>query len=418
MLNKAKQNFVAYCPLLLFCVLFCLLGFELGDYKDFAGFYTEFSGDIIGFIAYRYATWSSRLWLEGGMFFLSVHRILFYLLSFFSLGLTFHSIYNLFGIKNKKVVFICNIVASLVVNIWIFNSAGVMATTVVCLFPLSLFLYSWVNFRKLFNKEEISKARIVLSFIALAFAVCSEVYAALSLLICLCWIGFCVVKKYWRNIAVVIPALAISVLGTINVLLSPGNTERKLSTISAVALWYNDAGVIKKAYAMVLHIFDFVFVTQPTFLFGIVAALAVLFIIKRKYKLLLLLLPMVLYVITVLCTNFRMFFSWVMWGRDYVGIDDFLAVHPVWLVFWYVLIVVLLLYGIYRALNKKAFVFAAVTLTAGVLCQIMMVMSPSMFVSNDRPMFLLYFMIFGVVALIINEIVSEVRTRGNKHEKI
>jgi hypothetical protein len=167
-----------------------------------------------------------------------------------------------------------------------------------------------------------------------------------------------------------------------------------------------------------LHIFDFVFVTQPTFLFGIVAALAVLFIIKRKYKLLLLLLPMVLYVITVLCTNFRMFFSWVMWGRDYVGIDDFLAVHPVWLVFWYVLIVVLLLYGIYRALNKKAFVFAAVTLTAGVLCQIMMVMSPSMFVSNDRPMFLLYFMIFGVVALIINEIVSEVRTRGNKHEKI
>jgi|GEM_PF-4716577 len=414
MLNKIKRNFVAYAPLLLFCALFCLLGFELGDYKDFAGFYTEFSGDIVGFIAYRYETWSSRLWLEGGMFFLSTHKILFYLLSFLSLGLTFYSIYNLFGIKDKKVAFICNLAAALVVNIWVFNSAGVIATTVVCLFPLSLFLYSLIGFRKLFNGEAISKIRIVLSFIALSLAVCSEVYAALALLICLFWLGFCVFKKCWRNIAAVIPALAISVLGTINVLLSPGNTERKLSSINAVALWYNDAGIVKKAYAMFLHILDFLFVTQPTFLFGVVIALAVLFIIKRKYKLLLLFLPMVLYVIIVLCTNFRMFFSWVMWGRDYVGIDDFLSVHPIWLLLWYVVIIASLLYGIYRVLNKKAFIFATVALAVGGLCQMMMVMSPTMFVSNDRPMFLLYFMIFGVVALIINEIVSAVRTRGNK----
>lgn len=279
-----------YFPfLLIFIIIFIGCFFvDIFGYADDSWF-IELSSkkSNIDFLTWRYGYWTSRIIIE------------FFLINLLKMGdivcsIFVSAIFSLLGVaisktfiinkedkeKNKIINWII-LFLLLTISYDVLIGAGVMATTVNYLFPITLGIFVLLFIRKSILKEEIKKYEYPLYLFFAIVATNMEQMCAILFVINFLSLVYFIVKEKKINVFNLI-LLIISIIGLLNILLCPGNTSRYELEIETWYPDYTNFGIIEKTKCGIYSVIESCFgsVNIPYIVFSIVIMISIF----KNYK--------------------------------------------------------------------------------------------------------------------------------------
>lgn len=177
----------------------------------------------------RWFDWSSRLLIESAANIFAHYLPVWQIVTVIMGAVMFWSVGRIIG--NTRVwesLLLISLMA--LVNFYILNTAGVFATTINYLWPLASFLYVVAMIVKPFSNRKLRLVANIVSIPLIVFAVCNEQVAVLAFIFSIAYIGC-----RWINRAKVSKLvwffLVMSIIGVVNVLISPGNESRSVDEV-------------------------------------------------------------------------------------------------------------------------------------------------------------------------------------------
>lgn len=219
-----------------------------GDWQSFV----KPAQDGVNVISYgidRYFSWSSRFLIEISNVIFSDKIWLWTILTVLLGVLLLYSVKKIFKLDGKMSCIFAILIS--LTNIGMYDSAGIFATVINYLWPVSLGMFAisvLVDFcRKNFKiNDRYGYAKIVLGILALSFAIWQE---QVSVVLALVFLGVGI--YYWQKTRKVswvnIVYGAIASAGVINALVCPGNAIRKAEEIGRWFPEFSDISIFTKA---------------------------------------------------------------------------------------------------------------------------------------------------------------------------
>ena len=201
-----------------------------GDYRFFA---SEPVSIFYGFT--RWQTWSSRLFIENAVNLFSKNLFAWAIITIFLSGLLFWSLSRILKIRRIEQLLIIFGLFMLINPIFL-ASAGIFATTICYLWPMSLFLFVISTILQPFKNKKAKQVAELLIFPAIIFAICQEQIAVLSTVF-FGWIIFNNLIKKHKNKKSIYFLFIVSLAGVINAIFCPGNIARN---VAETAQWWPD----------------------------------------------------------------------------------------------------------------------------------------------------------------------------------
>lgn len=251
-----------------------------GDQNWFKETIESFQYDYINFALVRYVTWSSRLLLEIGMAFLSVHQSLFRIAIFASSSLFILFSTNIVrqAIGNKEnddyIKALVPLIFILIFDVSWFLSAGLVATYVVYFFPMLSVMTILVAIN--YDNNFLKALAILSSFIAIL----QEQFAIFLLLISV----YILINNWINNRKLSffnIGLLLISILGFLNIKLSPGNALRTSQEIKDWFPNFNALSFFDKIFMSFIDTNNIIFSDKYIFLMVFLIICLMISIFKR-----------------------------------------------------------------------------------------------------------------------------------------
>ena len=273
------------CFIVLLCTFLCMNISGYGDDKWFSQSASEMSE--FDFLHWRYETWSSRIIIEFIFFyFLKMGNIccsIFVSMLFVLLGVAISKTFILDKNDKNKVRIINWIILFLLLTISyiVLTGAGVIATVVNYLFPVTFGIFVLLYIRKSVLKEKIKKYEYPLYIISALIATNMEQMCAILFVVCIFSLIYFIIKEKKINIFILV-LFIISVLGLVNILTCPGVDLRNESEIKT---WYQDYvnfGIVEKVkcgiYVVIKDCFETINI--PYIIFSLIIAIEIL----KKYR--------------------------------------------------------------------------------------------------------------------------------------
>ena len=391
-----------------------------GDWKFFA---SEDVSPLYGIE--RWFNWSSRLLIEDACNFFAHHIVFWALITVITGAILFWSVGR---ILNHKRIYQSLMLFSifLTINLYILSTAGVFATTINYSWPLACFAFVIAGVLRPFKNKKLAQIFNVIMIPMFIFAVCSEQIAMLGVFLFTGYIIYCKIekKKVPRKVLVL---LALSVLGIINTLVSPGNTRRtKLESDSG---WKNFSTLSLKSKIVIgttATMSRLFFAPQLPVILLVVLIGAVAFNNKNIQALVSILPSLVL----VYLFNFSETFSSHIVNENYfkslrtlaLGFDQFNFPDShqikIYFIIFTVLIVSILssILFLYGKTKKTAIIMAS--LLGGGAVSLAISLSPTIFASNTRTLYPLLIILVGVSAMMLDEILIDKFAMGGNNKKL
>ena len=279
-----------YFPFLLVFVILLFGSFfiDIFGYADDSWF-IEWSENrsSIDFLTWRYGDWTSRVIIEFFLInLLKMGKIIcsiFVSLMFSLLGVAISKtfILNKNDIEKNRIINWIILFLLLTISYDVLIGAGVMATIVNYLFPITLGIFALLFIRKSILKEKIRKYEYPLYLFSVIVATNMEQMCAILFVVSFLALIYFIVKEKKLNIFILI-LFIISTVGLVNILVCPGNDLRYESEIKT---WYPDYanfGIIEKIkcgiYAVMVSCFGSV--NLPYIIFSIIIMIQIL----KNYK--------------------------------------------------------------------------------------------------------------------------------------
>ncbi len=253
--------------------LILIHGDTMGDYRIFAQDSIRIQYGID-----QWFNWSSRLLIENSANFFSKYLWLWKVLTVISGALLFWSLGRIMGIKRvyQAVILFC---LMLLVNTNVLATAGIFATTINYLWPATCFALVIAVLLVPFKNKVMQRVSLVAIWPLYIYAMCSEQLAVLGLLFIGAYVGFKLYKKQ-RVPVMVWVLLAITVIGILNVLVSPGNDNRKALEIMTWWPGFDSLPLFYKIAMGTIVLFSRLFIAPE-----VPAILLVLLLAGLSYKL-------------------------------------------------------------------------------------------------------------------------------------
>lgn len=205
------------------CIMLMSQDYAQGDIKWFS----EHNQRGLFFGIDRWHTWSSRLLVESLTAVFANHIMIWGAITVIAGSILFWSIGRLLWhntIWQSCVLF----GVFLLVNVNIFASAGVYATTINYLWPAAAFAFSVASLVRPFTDTKIRKTQSIVAVPMFIFASMSEQLAVLGVLLGAVYVGSALLKrKKVSSLALIF--MIIAVMGVINVVVCPGNAHRLIN---------------------------------------------------------------------------------------------------------------------------------------------------------------------------------------------
>ena len=219
-INKIKYNIIV---LFLGSIYFSFLVF-IHDARlaDFGFFVKEPLNVMYGMD--RWFSWSSRLLIESSVNIFSKNLFLWGLITIVFGAILFWSLNRILG--NKRISqSLLMFGLLLLTNFFILASAGIFATTINYLWPMSCFSFVIAMLLRPFKNKKMKVLSNIIIWPLYIFAICNEQIALLGIIL---FAGFVIYNLYnkKRIPKKIIILLILSCVGLINVLLCPGNSMR------------------------------------------------------------------------------------------------------------------------------------------------------------------------------------------------
>lgn len=210
-----------------------------GDYQTF---YKE-PFDIFYGIN-RWFSWSSRLLIESCANLFSKNLIIWHITSIVFGAVLFWSIGRILGNKRlSQSILLLGLF--MFTNVYMLSSAGIFATTINYLWPLSCFSFILATIIKPIKNKNLNILSNIITWPMCFFAMCSEQIAILGVLLFFPYIMY----LFYNNRPIpkkIILLLIISTLGVVNALICPGNTIRQASEVKTWWPDFSDMGLKSK----------------------------------------------------------------------------------------------------------------------------------------------------------------------------
>lgn len=225
----------------------------------------------------RWFSWSSRLLIESSVNIFSKNLFLWGLITIIFGAILFWSLNRILGnrrISQSLLMFSL----LLLTNFFILTSAGIFATTINYLWPISCFSFVIAMLLRPFKNEKMKTVSNIIIWPLYIFAMCNEQIALLGIIL---FAGFIVYNLYSKKRIPkkMIILLILSCIGLINVLICPGNSAR--TSIETGNYWPEFANFNIKNKIIVGSV-----VTFSRLFFGpeLLAVLIVILIMVLAYK--------------------------------------------------------------------------------------------------------------------------------------
>lgn len=225
------NNYNKICIFFLLNIALIFLHLHITKTNDDIGF-THITNQlsIYDFLITRYKTWSSRVLIEGAIWYLVKHYYLWKLLDIILINCIYIFMIKLFSDNKRTSVFF---IAFICILIYPFgkemSSAGYLATTVNYLWPLSCIIITFYGVKKSCNRLKLSLMEYFIYNICLIYACWSEqgnIFLLSGLIVAF---FYCFYKKHF-NIYILIQIIE-AILILVFILYSPGTDSRFNSEI-------------------------------------------------------------------------------------------------------------------------------------------------------------------------------------------
>lgn len=402
MKEKLKKIYEwTYFPFLILFIfiLFFTFFINFSNYGDDSWFVENSSNKSnFEFVSWRYENWTSRVIIEFVLISLlkmgnTVCRI-FISIMFVALGVAISKTFIINKTDKEKVRAINWIIVFLLFTIEysILIGAGVMATIVNYLFPVTLGIFVIYYIRKAILKENIKKFEYPLYLILTIISTNMEQMSAILFVVCLISLIYFIIKEKKLNIFLLV-LFIISALSLVNVLVCPGNAVRNESETETWFPEYANFGIIEKTKCGIYLLISSCFgsLNIPYIIFSIIVMIEII----KKYKNFIIRTISIIPVIagtafTVFSPITANIFP-VLYTVNDVIMNGFNAMETrlIWLLV-YSMILVCLLISVVLVFKKnwKTFILILV-LGAGFASKFIMGFSPTVFASGTRTTFIM-----------------------------
>lgn len=379
------------------------------------------SGDVIGmfttqsegvslftFCLYRYENWSSRLVIEGFLYYLIHHNWLWGILTAFLCLLICVSMSRLLS---KRTATIHWVIVGLffLLPMSTMGEAGWMAATTNYLWVLAFGIFSLLSVKDSLDGKELSQKQVILYSLATIYGANQEQGAALLLGFYLLF--FCYFKYIKIPTKVLVPHLLITVISLAIHLICPGNSIRSDITKTVEFPEFEQLSLFTKVeMAYTSSLYEFVMESNSVSVLFCVIFLLLAFVKKDKKSIGCFVVPLSIYCIF---NHFSEVLSpvlpWIVGVKEAMtetgtnpSFLDFVSVLPIMIVtLWFGF----LLLGLYFISgNKMLGLLQVMIMLAGLASRMIMGASPSIWLSGERTFIFMYFCVivtglYGYVAL-------------------
>lgn len=222
-LNVVKSNYFPFLVLFLLLIVFhSTMHLSFGDDLFFSKVLDE--NNLFDYLISRYQTWSSRLINEFFLITIGRYPILWGFLD--SVIITFGAYIISYLFSNRSYlsnIVICALILCL--PIYLYCSAGFIATTIGYFWIGFIGMYSFVGIKKICAKQKIRPYEYVFYFLAILFASCHEQMCAIMTVTFAVFLVFNIIKTKKVN-WYLLTALLINIASIIFILTCPGNFIR------------------------------------------------------------------------------------------------------------------------------------------------------------------------------------------------
>ena len=352
------------------------------------------------YIVTRYNGWSSRVLVELlTVFLLKCPFIIFKVLDalvFTSIAISLSKIFN-----KKKIIalnyLICGLVFSFPFSVM--ASAGWTATTVGYLWTFAAGLACFVPISNMLNGEKINNKLIPLYMLLFIFATDSEQFLLIAILLIICLMFYKkIIKKEKLNYYIYI-LFAISAIKAIFILLCPGNEARKISEIERFFPNYNELGIFNKVPIGINYTVRSLY-KHPVVIYLTYSSLGLLTYLKKeiKYKIIATLFFMIT-MIFIIGINFLTVIKKIKSPFEIADANILITLFSIML-----LTAFLILIYINR---KKLKIYSIITLLAGIISQLAIAFTPTIYASGSRTASFLYFSLIIICIDICNNFINK-----------
>ncbi len=254
------------------CFVVLIHDVTIGDFQVFVK-----EPESVSYGIDRWFNWSSRLLIESSVAIFSKHLLLWKIVSIVMGAILFWSLGRILRIKRvyQGVLLLCMI---FLINMHILASAGVFATTINYLWPAACFAFVMSVALIPPENKYLNRIAQVLMWPLYIYAVCSEQLAVLGLIFVSTYIIYKIYKKQHVSIVFWI-LLGISIIGILNVIISPGNENRKASEIGTWWPGFDSLSLLYKIKIGIIVMFSRLFMAPE-----LPAVLLVLLLGVYSYK--------------------------------------------------------------------------------------------------------------------------------------
>lgn len=396
-MNKIKKLVVQNLPyILLFCILFSLhlvLNVNTGDDIHFTLRSSEMS--LLESAIEKYTNWSSRQFIEGILYFVAPHPIIWKILDSLVITIIAKLVYEIFC--NKTIQFKWLSCLSVLVYPMIdMSSAGWMATTINYLWPLCAILGNLYFLKKVHLTNKLKIYEYVVSVVFLLFAANQEQGLAIMLGIYLMYTVYCIYNRKVIPKFIYINILCILLSG-IYIFTCPGNWIRKTKEITS---WFEDFGSLslfkKIEIGVSATLYPIVFNYNPVSLFFTFSLVTITSKVKNSV------INLCAMILTAVVCVFGLFGQWLISLYPNVsflytslgkyGILSFNNYKSVIVYLIFFLVIVSLMVFLFQLVKKdKKNIDIFCILLVGFGSSVMMGFSPTVWASGSRTAIFFYF---------------------------
>lgn len=387
------------------------------------GDYTYFEKEPVNFLygIERWNNWSSRLLLENFVNLFSKNLLAWSIITIFLGGVLFWSLCRILKIKHKYQLLIL-LGLFLMINPLTLASAGIFATTICYLWPMSLFLFSISTILHPIKDQKIHQICKLLTFPTIIISVCNEQLAILSVIFFGSIVIYNFIKKQ-RTKSSIYSLLFMSILGIVNIFICPGSYVRK---ISETAKWwpnFENLNILEKIEIGTTTTFSRLFLT-PEVLIIIFVVLTLILAYKKRNSLSfsLSLISNILLVLFFIPANDK---------SNIVPINPFfkirnLAIHSspdnilpkaynLIIISIFLVVILMTLVSIIISFKKsKESLFLSFTVLSGLFISLAISLSPTIFASSTRTLFPFFVILASSNYILLSEILNNNFKKGDK----
>lgn len=375
----------------------------------------------LSWLVNRYTTWSSRIFIDGLSLFLARNQWLFSILNAGVAILLIDTFAKLTTGRNLRTLFLL-IMFFLALPVTLFLSAGLVATSLNYLWPVTLAFYV------------ISRMNAHLSPIKLGIYSALLLFATNQEQVCVAMIIFLIGKAIKelcesKNITIsTVLFLLISMINLLIITLCPGNSKRTNWSIKKLFPDFSKYSIWDKGNLGVSNTSKMLLFQQNIFMimFLVLLALVLLFTVKNWKVSVLSLVPLAIVLpvnvffstLTGYGYNVHTFSKYLLEKQSSPMLNKLLALvakllnHDVSL-FWnvvFIIIFILVFISIYYIESNWNLVFYFLI---GLASHAMMGFSPTIFKSGDRTAFILYMVMLYLLMLMMNQLIKFISQKIN-----